>query len=56
MAAEIDEGGVTGSLVASGLEGEPMALAGANVPLRPELRSRPRQREVDVEEDRAEHR
>ena len=29
-----------------------MALAGADVALRPELRSRPREREVDVEEDR----
>ena len=52
MAAEIDERGVASGLVASGLEGEPVALAGADVPLRPELRSRPRQREVDVEEDR----
>src|SRR6266550_720011 len=55
MAAELDESRVAGGLVASGLEGEPMALAGADVPLRPELRSRPRQREVDVEEDRPEH-
>ena len=56
VAAEIDESGVAGRLVAARLQPEPVALAGADVALRPELRSRPREREVDVEEDRAEHR
>ena len=56
VAAEIDESGVAGRLVAARLEPEPVALAGADVALRPELRPRPREREVDVEEDCAEHR
>src|SRR5262249_42789582 len=55
MAAEIDEGGVSGRLVASRLQMEPVALAGADVPRRPELGPGPREREVDVEEDRAQH-
>src|SRR4029079_8995425 len=45
-----------GRLVAAGLEPEPMALAGADVALGPELRSRASESEVDVEEDRAKHR
>ena len=50
MAAEIDEGSVARLLVAGGLEREPVARAGADVPLRPELGPRPREREVHVEE------
>ena len=53
MAAKIDEGGVASRFVAAGLEHEPVALAGADVALGPELRAWPREREVDVEEDGA---
>src|SRR4051812_10371684 len=54
MAAEIDESGFSGRLVAGGLQTEPVALTGADVPIRPKLRPRPREGEVDVEEHRLE--
>src|SRR4029078_10301953 len=45
---------LAGCCVARGIEVEGEALAETAVPLRPELRPWPRDREVDVEEDRAE--
>src|SRR5690242_14674194 len=55
VAAQLDESGVSGRLVAGRLQMKPVALAGDDVALRSELRPRSREREVDVEEDRAEH-
>ncbi len=43
-------------VVARAVEGEPVARSGALVPRRAELRPGPEEREVDVEEDRAQHR
>src|SRR5436305_14926546 len=54
MPAEIHESGFADRLVAGGLQTEPVALTGADVPIRPELRPRPREGEVDVEEHRLE--
>ena len=55
MAAEVDEGGVACRFVPGSLEPEPVALASAHVPVRPELGPGAREREVHVEEDRPEH-
>src|SRR6185312_9785134 len=52
MASQIDERRVASLLVASRLEPEPVALAGADVRLGPELRTGPSEREVDVEQHR----
>ncbi len=42
-------------LVARRVERQPVPLADAPIPLRPELRPRPKEGEIDVEENRAEH-
>ncbi len=52
VAPEIDERGVTGRVVAAGLECEPVAPADADVALRPQLGTWTGEREVDVEEHR----
>ena len=43
-------------LVTRRVEREPVTLADAPIPLRPELRPWPKEREIDVEENCAEHR
>ena len=54
-ALEVRDRGPPRILVAPGLEAQAVASADPAVPLRPELRPRPEQREVDVEENRLEH-
>ena len=51
MAVEVDERCVAGRLIAGRIESQAVALAGADVAVRPELRPGPREREVHVEED-----
>ena len=51
--AQILERGEPGGLVASRVEVEPVGGADPPVRLRPELRPGPREREIDVEEHRA---
>ena len=53
MTVEVDERRVAGGLVAGCIERQAVARAGADVPLRAELRPRAREREVDVEENRS---
>src|SRR5438105_15651381 len=51
MTLERRDRGLARLLVARGVEYEPMPLAEPPIALGTELRSRPREREVDVEED-----
>ncbi|HVH51403.1 MAG TPA: hypothetical protein VM690_04610, partial [Gaiellaceae bacterium] len=53
MVLQVDERRVAGLLVASRVEREAVPLPRALVALRPELRSRSHEREVDVEENGA---
>ena len=55
LAAELLDRGRAGVGVAAGIEREPVPFPHAPVPLGPELRPGPEQREVDVEENRAQH-
>ena len=56
MALEARDGREARVLVAIGIERQPVTLTRAAVALGPELRPRLEEREVDVEEHRAQHR
>ena len=55
MALEAGEGSEARVLVAVGIERQPVPLTRAAVTLGPELRPGPEEREVDVEQNRAQH-